>query len=343
MVVTDLESRRNRILDLIITSYINTGTPVGSFYISKRFKSLLSSATIRNVMAQLEEEGYLTHIHTSSGRIPTDKGFRFYVDSLKKLDRLSQIEMERIDREFEEKKQVLEEIIKKASLILSSITKQAGVVLFPRLKRSIFRRVELVFIEPRKILAVLVTSSGLLRDVIVELDTDIRKEELEKISVFLNSKLEGMPIYEVKRHLLAKLEAQKDSLFSLFKVAFEIIRLSLLFNEAEELYINGLTNILEQPEFRNIEKARNIIRKLEERLGLFEILNKGLAEEGPRVYIGNEYKNPFIESLSLITSSYKIGGEVAGVVGVVGPTRMDYGRIIPIVNYIAKILSERLQ
>lgn len=342
MVVTDLESRRNRILDVIISSYIDTGFPVGSLYISKKLKSSLSSATIRNAMADLEKQGYLTHIHTSSGRVPTDKGFRFYVDSLKRLERLNRIEMERISREFEEKKEAIEDIIKKASLILSTLTKQAGIVLFPRLKRSVFKRVELVFIEPKKILAVLVTSSGLLRDVIVELENEIKREELEKISVFLNSELEGMPLYEVKKHLLAKLEAQKDSLFSLFKTAFEIIKLSLLFNEVEELHIEGITNILEQPDFQNIEKARTILRKLEERLELFEILNKDLTEEGLRVYIGNENIKPFIENLSLVASSYKIAGEIAGAVGVIGPIRMDYVRIIPVVNYISYVLSDRL-
>ncbi len=342
MVVSDLKSRRNKILDIVVLSYIDTAMPVGSLYLSKKLKSSLSSATIRNIMAELEGEGYLTHVHTSSGRIPTDKGFRFYLDNMKEIEHLNQIEIEKISRAFEAKKQAVEDIIKKASSVLSSITKQAGVVLFPRLKRSIFKKVELVFIEPKKVLAVLLTSSGLLRDVIVELDTEIRKEELEKISVFLNSELEGVSIKEVKKHLLTKLESQKDSLYNLFKTAFEIIRLSLLFNETEGLYIDGLTNILEQPEFADIDRARNIIRKLEKKLELFEILNRDLTEAGLRIYIGREDMNPFIEDLSLVSSTYRISGEIAGTLGVIGPTRMDYRRIIPIVEYFSSALSERL-
>ncbi len=342
MSVSTLDARRSKILGLVVTSYIETAKPVGSSYISKKLKSSLSSATIRNIMAELEDDGYLAHIHTSSGRIPTQKGFRFYVDSLRQLDRISRFEMDSISREFEERKQALEDIIKKTSYILSSLTKQAGVVLFPRLKRSFFKRVELVFIEPKKILAVLVTSSGLIRDVVIELETRIKREDLDKISVFLNSEIEGMSISEAKRHLLGRLEAQKDSLSNLFKSVFEIIRLSLLFNETERLHIDGITNIIEQPDFRNIDKARQTIRSLEEKLELYDILDDNLSEKGLKVYIGNECCRSSFNELSLITSTYNVRGELAGLVGVIGPTRMNYGRIIPIVEHLSTILSERL-
>ncbi len=343
MVVTDLVSRRNKILEEVIESYVTTATPVGSFTISKKFKVGLSPATIRNIMSELEELGYIMHPHTSAGRVPTVKGYRYYVDALMQLKRLTDEEREFIEMALNQDLDELEDVVKRTARLISSLTKQASLISFPRAKKRTFKRIELIRATPTKIYALLFTAQGIVKHAIFELQENVEENELSRVSRFLNDELSGLQLSEIKDSLLRRIISENDPFHHLFKQAIDILNRSHLLEENDEkIFLDGTHHIVEQPEFRDTEKVKTILKALEEEDEILSIMDGDLDEDKVRVHIGSENPYEDIRECSIVISNYKIGGENIGGIGVVGPTRMDYSKAVSVVEYVGQVFSQLL-
>ena len=337
---TDLEKRKRRVLEIIIESYTDTVLPVGSLTISRKYRLGLSPATIRNIMAELEEEGFLVQQHTSGGRLPTDKGYRFYVDSLMHTGFITQEDEKRIEKEYKSRNKELEFLIEETSRILSIITNYAGVVLFPRLADGIFRCVDIIPVTRHKVLVVLVTLSGWMNSTLVELEEPMDEGELRRLVRLLNNELGELPLYEIKDYILRRtIEERREPVFYIFKRAIEIFDLNLLVSDDDRLYLEGTSNILEQPEFQDVDRIKVILRALEKKKAILEIMKQDIGKEGINIHIGRETGYKEIEDCSIITASYKMKEAAIGTLGVIGPMRMDYSRTISVVEHISKVLS----
>lgn len=342
MFVTDLESRRNKILDLIIDSYINTGIPISSRIICHKFRLGLSPATIRNVMADLEEMGFITHPYTSAGRMPTEKGYRFYVDTLMQARQLTMNEKNRIQSEFETLNKELEEIVSKASKILSLVSSQAGMVLFPRLRESAFWHIELVSIEPKKVLVVLMTKGGITKNLLLDFLGEITPEELNKIARFLNGEFGNVSLSQIKHEISKRLLQERDSFFYILEQTGVIIDQLIKNIDVAKLHFEGAFHLLEQPEFSNTHKAKCILRVLEDRDFILNILQGDLEQTGIKIRIGTENGCEELKDCALVTSNYKIKDNICGILGIIGPTRMEYSRMVSLVDYMSDVLTRLL-
>ncbi|MFH1779278.1 MAG: heat-inducible transcriptional repressor HrcA [Candidatus Omnitrophota bacterium] len=343
MVVTDAISRRNKILETVIDSYVSTATPVGSFTVSKKYRIGLSPATIRNVMVELEKLGYIAHPHTSAGRVPTDKGYRYYVDTLMELKHLTEEEREFIEKNLTQDLDELEDIIRRTARAISTLTKQTSLISFPRAKKRTFKRLELISTSAAKIHALLFTAQGVVKHSIFELQENIEERELSRISKFLNEELLGLPLSEIKDHLLGKILSENDPFHHLFKQAIDILNLSRLLEEKnEKILLDGTHHIIEQPEFRNTEKIKAILKALEDEDEILDILDEDLEENVVKIHIGSENPYEDIRECSIVVSNYKIGEENIGGIGLIGPTRMDYSKVVSVIEYVGQIFSRSL-
>jgi heat-inducible transcriptional repressor len=335
--------RARRVLEAIILEYIRGGVPVGSRAIAKRYGLSVSPATIRNVMADLEELGLLYQPHTSAGRIPTELGLRVYIDSILKIKQLSNADRERIRRAFTGGVAQVEGLLKETSKVLSSFSKQAGVVLTPRLSLTVFKRIEFVRLRAKMVMTILVSQAGIVHNTIFEVDADISQEELDKYSRYLNDMLQDLTLHQVKARLLNEMKKEKVLFDRLLAKALELSQKALQENiEDSEIYIEGRTNLLDNPEFADVDQMRRIFNAFEEKSRIIDLLDKSMSAGGVNIFIGSESELLDMESVSFITSPYTSGDEILGTLGVIGPTRMDYSRIIPLVDYTAKLLSKML-
>jgi len=340
--MSDTLTERNRqILEAIIEDYIKTAEPVGSRSVTRRHGLALSPATVRNVMSDLEELGFLTSPHTSAGRVPTDKAFRFYVDSLLQVRSIDEGQREEIRRQYRAHGSDVADILKETSRILSSISHYMGIVVAPRFAANVFRQIEFVKLSGRKILAILVSESGLVQNRIIEVDTDLASEELVRMSNYLNSLLKGLTIAEVKRRILREMENEKVRYDALLSRALKLSE-QTLDDSIADVFIEGQINILEQPEFADVEKMKDIFRAFEEKSQLITLLDQCMEAERVNIFIGAENFLSRMNRLSVVTAPYASGPNTIGVLGVIGPTRMGYDRVIPIVDYTARILSDLL-
>ncbi len=336
--------RSRRVLEAIILEYIKSGMPVGSRAVAKRYGLNVSPATIRNVMADLEELGLLHQPHTSAGRIPTELGLRVYIDSILKIQQLSVADRERIRRSYKTGASPVEELLKETSRVLSSFSRQAGVVLTPRLYQTVFRRIEFVRLRASMVMTILVSQAGIVHNTVFGIEEDIFQEELDKYSRYLNSMLQDLTLDQVKARLLEEMKKEKVLFDRLLSKVLELSKKALQENiEDSELYIGGRTNLLDNPEFADVEQMRRIFDAFEEKSKIIDLLDKSMSAGGVNIFIGSESELLDMESMSFVTSPYTSGGDILGTLGVIGPTRMDYSRIIPLVDYTAKLLSKMLE
>ncbi len=336
--------RSRRVLEAIILEYIKSGMPVGSRAVAKRYGLNVSPATIRNVMADLEELGLLHQPHTSAGRIPTELGLRVYIDSILKIQQLSVADRERIRRSYKTGASPVEELLKETSRVLSSFSRQAGVVLTPRLYQTVFRRIEFVRLRASMVMTILVSQAGIVHNTVFGIEEDIFQEELDKYSRYLNSMLQDLTLDQVKARLLEEMKKEKVLFDRLLSKVLELSKKALQENiEDSELYIGGRTNLLDNPEFADVEQMRRIFDAFEEKSKIIDLLDKSMSAGGVNIFIGSESELLDMESVSFVTSPYTSGGDILGTLGVIGPTRMDYSRIIPLVDYTAKLLSKMLE
>jgi heat-inducible transcriptional repressor len=336
--------RDRKVLQAIIRDYIQTAQPVGSRIISKKYKMGLSPATIRNVMADLEEMGFLLQPHTSAGRVPTDRAYRFYVDTILNLRRLTPEERAQIETSLiPEEVQDVDEIMKRASHLLSLLSRQTGVVLAPRFGSKIFKHIEFITMREKRILVIIVSQTGEVQNKIIEADEEISQDELDRYSKYLTEIMGGLSLAEAKHRILEELKNEKV-LFD--KLMFRALQLSqkALEDEGEgNLYIDGKTNIMQSPEFADMEKIRSLLQTFEEKTKIVRLLDKALSVQGIQIFIGAENELNEMVNCSVVTAPYSRENYTLGTLGVIGPTRMDYSSIIPIVDYTARILGRILE
>lgn len=338
------ELRRCQIFTEILNLYIQTAAPVGSRTIARRLRNSLSPATIRNVMADLEELGYIEHPYTSAGRVPTDQGYRYYVNALMQESHLTKDEEETIRVSYERHYTELEEIIERASRLLSEVSNQAALVLFSGVSRDIFKRIALIPLDigSNRLLVVFISASGMVRNYKVELPEPVEDVQLERLNRLLNQELEGLPLSQIERHLKRRMMMEQGSLYyNLFKQALAMIKATILTSKEERLWLEGTSRILEQPEFKEVSRTRALLRLLEEKEPLLELLRQDLEQDQRcRIYIGSEMGNEAMKWYSLVTRSYKIGDRVIGTVGILGPTRMEYSHLVALVDRMAELLGK---
>jgi heat-inducible transcriptional repressor len=338
-----LTDRDREVLEAIITDYIQSAEPVGSRTVSKKSKIGLSPATIRNVMADLEEMGFLTQPHTSAGRVPTDRAFRFYVDSILEVRKLKLVDRGRIEMGFQDEGMDTNEIMKRASSLLSLLSKQTGVILAPRFGSNIFKHIEFIKLREKTILVIIVCKSGEVQNKLIESDEHMSQDELDKYSRYLTEIMGGLNLVEARRKILEEVKKEKVLFDKLMYRALQLSQKALEDEGGGDLYIEGKTNILQSPEFADLEKMRTLLQAFEEKTKIVKLLDKALLAQGMQIFIGAENEFNEMKDCSVIAAPYSRENFTLGTLGIIGPTRMDYPSIIPIVDYTARIVGKILE
>lgn len=337
-----LSARSRTILEAIIEDYISTGEPVGSSAIARRHSMPISSATIRNVMAQLEEQGLLSSPHTSAGRIPTDKAYRFYVDSLVNLRQVSREEKKQIINRCRATGVSLADILKEASSTVSSISNYLGLVIAPSFTADIFRHIEFLRLGNHKILAILVSQNGMVQNRLVTSDRDFNESELVSMGNYLNELMCGLTISQAHQRILEEMQSEKVLYDTLLSQAL-IMSQQAVADDSVELFLEGQSRILEQPEFSDVNRMKDIYQAFEQKSHLLQLLSSCMNSDGVHIFIGAETPVSSSAGISMITSRFVTANNTVGLLGVIGPTRMGYSSVIPIVDYTAKLVGKLLQ
>jgi heat-inducible transcriptional repressor len=340
----DLDRRSRQVLQAIIRRFLEHGEPVGSRTVAREMPENVSPATVRNHMADLEEMGLLIQPHTSAGRVPTDLAYRLYVDSLTQVPRLTRADRRLVEKAFRDLDGNVDEVLEKASRFLSDLSNQIGVVMRSRLDEFEMRRIDFVNLGNGRVLALMVSVSGVVSQKMVHLDEDLSQEELDRVGRYLSENFEGMNLRQIRARLL-ELMAEEKALYD--RLLAKVLEVSRRYFEQTEtdhgaLYVEGAFHLLGQPEFADAERMRGLFRTFEEKGRLVGILNRCMAGEGVTVRIGSEHGDPDMHSTSLIAAPYFFGERVLGSLGIIGPTRMEYPRMIAMVGYIGQLLSDRL-
>lgn len=338
-----LEERAQRLLKVLVQRYIREGLPTGSRTLTRESGLDVSPATIRNIMADLEDAGYLRAPHTSAGRVPTDLGYRIFVDSLLTVTPLTEWEIERL-RNHLDRGTGPEALIDAASNLLSGLTQLAGVVTIPRRHPGSVRQMGFLPLSERRVLAILVVNEQEVQNRVIHTDRDYSGTELEHISNYLNAEFAGKGIVEIRRSLLAAMKKDREEMSELMSLAIEVAQ--RLFtqpeDEGEDYVMAGETNLMTFAELYNIEKLKQLFEAFNQKRDILHLLDRCLKAEGVQIFIGRESGYEVFDGVSLVTSRYQTADEVLGVLGVIGPTRMPYDRIIPIVDVTAKLLGHAL-
>lgn len=342
----ELDDRNKRVLQAVIDSYIATGTPIGSNVLCKRYDFGLSSATLRNIMAELEEQGLLSHPHTSAGRIPTDQGYRYYIDGLISISNDTGEFDDQIHQTPVPQGGGVQELMSEASQFLATLSRCAGVVVAPGEPEGRYKHIEFVRLRGKEVLIIFVTSTGVVQNKLIELDEGITQHELNYFSTYLGEELARHTLPEIRQRIIEQMREQKQVFARLMDETYRASQ-EVQGRDAEHVYIGGASQILESPEFADVEKMRALFKAFEDKYKLLRLLDRSVTAEGIKVFIGSE--NPYfaVQGCSMVVSSYRVGANVVGTLGVIGPTRMQYKQVIQVVDYTAKLLSrllgERLQ
>lgn len=340
-----LDERKMKVLYAIIQSYIDIAEPIGSRTISKNFELGVSSATIRNEMSDLEELGYLNKTHSSSGRVPSDKAYRLYVDELLKLNisPIDSIENQKIKEILAKESWDMDEFIQSSAKILSAMTNYTSVVATPKLKGSSIKQLQLVSIDGMGVLVVLVCSTGLIKNTVYKTDVQISQEELNMISIYLKDKFKEKTMDEVLILLNQDIFNEIYNYKDFFKGLIGVIYSSIEELVSIELYSEGVMNILNFPEFKDIEKAKSFISFVEDKNLLLNILQNTSVSQGIDIIIGHENIYSPIKDISIVTATYAVDGRTIGKVGLIGPTRMDYLNLIKTLKVFSSHVSTVLE
>lgn len=342
------EARKYRVLGHIVHFYVSTGVPVGSKIVAGTMDADISSATVRNIMAELEEEGCIEQPYTSAGRVPTDSGYRKYVNRIKAHIQFEKRESERLAEEYARKIDTIKEVLVKTSFVLSRELQSAGIVLWPGIENFYLKHIELVKIKPNTVLAILVMMSNDVKNYVVELKRDIQKTELIRIANFINENygrsslscvLDGLKNAvrdigsgEYRRDVS---RFAKDALFVLDSVVDE--------SDEDELCWEGLNYFMEDIGSEEVNVTKNLYQMFSERENLVRFMREELPYDGVKVYIGTENKNKMLDNCSVITSGYSFGGKTVGRIGVIGHTRMNYSHAIRVVSCLSDLISSKLE
>ena len=346
------DPRGQAVLGALIKEHLGTGEAVGSRVLSDRFAHGhgWSSATIRNVMAELEEAGLVEQPHTSAGRIPTDKGYRYYVDHMLHDAPLSPADLKAIESVFSPAEEAgnTSDVMETASHVLSALSENVGIVISPSLAENRLKHIEFVLLPDKRILVVLVSASNLIHNKVIRIDDSFTQDALDRTARYLNTEFAGKSLTAIRSEILELMKQEKALYDELLRDAILLCERSL---EGEDtntggVYVDGTSNILTKPEFVDVERMRELFRTFEEKSRLVRILNECVSHSCPgdvHVVIGREHPTSSMQNCALITAPYRIGsGNSIGTVGVVGPMRIEYARIMAMVNYMARLVEQRL-
>lgn len=332
-----LTERQRLILSAIVDDYIRSAEPVGSRSISKRGDVGFSPATIRNEMSDLEEMGYLEQPHTSAGRIPSHKGYRYYVDHLLRLGRITEHELDIMKLFFAEKIHEIELVIQHVAMILSNLTNYTSIVLGPEMFSTTLRHLQLIPLNDQTAVAIIVTNTGHVENKTVTIPEGIPVSELEKVVSILNAKLSGVPLLQLKSKLYNEIGTELSKYVSRYEELIHLIEDVLSNDEENRIFLSGTTNMLTQPEFKDVEKVKTILDLLDETQTLVKMFST--APSGIQVRIGTENHMEAINNCSLITATYSIAGHSLGTIGILGPTRMEYAKVISLLDHLSKDMA----
>lgn len=336
----ELDERKKKILQAVIRNYLETGEPVGSRTISKYTDLNLSSATIRNEMADLEEMGYILQPHTSAGRIPSDKGYRFYVNTMMEEKTREVVEMNEMLVERQDK---METLLKQVARVLAQNTQYASMVTAPQAKRSKLKFIQLSRVDERQLLAVIVIEGNVIKNNILKVDENLSEETLLKLNILLNTHLNGLSIDEINLGMIAVMKQQAGIHSSIVSGVIDAVAGAIRAEEDLEIYTSGTNNIFRYPELADQQKASELINTFEEKQLLGELLQEASAGEestGIQVYIGAETPVQSMRDCSVVTATYELGGGMKGTIGIVGPKRMDYDKVVGTLRTIQTQLDE---
>lgn len=331
-----LNDRKKRILQAIVDEYVDTAEPVSSGIICKKAGIDFSSATIRNEMAELEKEGYLDKVHTSSGRVPSAKGYRLYVNELLKEQNLSIEETKYIKSKLETKVNEIEELTKIATNTLSEITHYTTVAIGPKHNNQLIEEMKFVLLGNRMLMCVIVTDGGLVKETIIKFDEDIKEEQVQNLNNIFNAKLKGKPLEKIDKPL-------EEYIFSELNYSIEVIKtiveqINKIIEEEEKIYLEGTNKVFEQPEFQDLQVTKNFINILDRKDLMADLLNSEFSDD-INVYIGGEDEEEGMQDFSVITFKQKINDKEMGTIGIIGPKRMDYSKVISVMKYIKGLMG----
>ncbi len=342
----ELDERKVKILNAIIQNYLETGEPVGSRTISKAADLNLSSATIRNEMADLEEMGYIVQPHTSAGRIPSDKGYRFYVDHMM-ADRIEQLEsrereVSNMQELLNEKVDRVEELLQNVAKVLANDTNYATMVAAPRGRGRKLKFVQLSQLEPNKILVVIVMDGNLVRNKFITLSEEINQEVLLKLNLLVNTTLNGLTLEEINLGIISRLQSQAGEYVNIVKEVLDAVAETMAGEDGMQIYTSGATNIFKYPELSDSAKASELICTFEEKEQLENLIHEIEDNEpsrGIQVYIGSETPVQTMKDCSVVTATYELAEGVKGTIGIIGPKRMDYAKVVDSLDTIKNHLD----
>jgi heat-inducible transcriptional repressor len=341
----NLSERAQRLLKALIENYIRDGQPVGSRTLSRDSGLSLSSATIRNVMADLEDLGFVASPHTSAGRVPTDKGYRFFVDTLLKLKPLHHEEIEDIERRLgSDSADNGRALVQTVSQMLSSVTRMAGLVTLPNPNYIALSQIEFISLSENRVLAIMVMSNREVQNRVVQLDRYHSSEELRRAANYLNDAFSGRSLPEVRTQLLAQLQETRQHMDLLMQDAIRMAQQVFASGKEGdvEYVIAGETNLMGFAELSNVDRLRRLFEAFNEKHDILRLLDSCLRAEGIQIFIGQESGYRILDDISVVTAPYMLDNQVVGVLGIIGPTRMAYERVIPIVDITAKLLGSAL-
>ena len=334
-----LNDRKKKILKAVIEEYIQTAEPVSSGSIVKNHGLDFSSATIRNDMVELEEEHYLEKPHTSAGRVPSGKGYRYYVDELLKDDNISLEEMQYIKDKLQTKVNEMEDLTKIATDTISEITHYTSLAIGPKADAHNIMDIKFVLLGSRVLMAVILTDTGAIKETIIKFNADITESQVESINYIFNQKLRGQPLSKIDKPMQDYLLTEMDYELQIIKPIIEQINNTL--EDNSNIYLEGTNKTFDFPELKSYETARKFLRLLDTKDTMLEVLNNDIAKD-INVYIGDESDIDDLKDFSIITFKHQVDGKELGTIGIIGPTRMDYSKVISIMKYINKKLNGEL-
>jgi heat-inducible transcriptional repressor len=334
-----LDPRAQHLLKTLVERYVAEGQPVGSRVLSRHSGLDLSPATIRNVMADLEEMGLIASPHTSAGRVPTSRGYRFFVDSLMVVKPLEDDEIHRLEGELSVDRP--QQLVSAAASLLSQLTQFAGVVATPKRREAVFRHLEFLRLSERRVLLIIVTPDGDVQNRILHTDRAYSPTQLIEATNFFNQNFAGQSLVSIRERMADELRALREDIAGLMKAAVDAGEGALA--EGEALVVTGERNLLNAGDLAsNMQRLRRLFDLFEQKTSLLHLLDVSQRAQGVQIYIGGESGLVPLDDCSVVTASYEANGQVIGTLGVIGPTRMSYARVIPIVDVTAKLLSNAL-
>lgn len=338
-----MDERKQQILLAIIKDYISTAEPVGSRTISRKYKLGVSPATIRNEMADLEEMGFIEQPHTSAGRIPSNLGYRYYVDCLMQLEQLTEQEEGTIRSGYENKVREVGEVLNRTGRMLAQLTHYTALVQTPQLGKSSYKHIQLVLMGPAQAILIVVMDTGAVHHQMMVVPENITQQDLDQISGVLNAKLQGRTMDSIRLTLIKEIYFELARHRNILDLAIELMQDRIPSVKEDKIYLEGVFNILNQPEFHNVEKVKVLLSLLEQEGTLRDILEKPKDSQGITIKIGSENARQEIQNCSMITATYQVGDKILGTIGVLGPTRMDYARVVTVIDSMSRNLSRTLE